>query len=846
MKVSTVAILLTATLQSSAEECGYGGCTEYSTYETTTPVVTYYTTTYQSVCTTPIVYKPTKVKTITVTSTYTKPGETKKYTSYITDTTTETLPASTLTEKTTYSTEVTDTKSTTIYKTDTVTDTIVITSNNTITVPTTKKYTIPVPTTVAVPTTEYDTEYVPIPTIYVSSKTVTESGTTYVPKFTITETTTRVETSRVTTEVPIPTTVLQFSTITANGTTEVLTYTQELTRTIIPPAETVEVTRISTVREDGTTSLVTMVDTTTLPGQTIQIPGQTVQVPGTTVVEVPPEETVEFTAFFPTTVYVTMTAPPSTITVAPPPPASTCNGTGFFPENNDACGGDDCYIDFDLPAAVHWDLLPDSPILSTSLTFRNTVASQTCITTICNSAAFTSFYTRSLVSCARPPCPSNYLDCDCNIMVGPLVLPNGETTSVLQDGSSGWNLNLGMIATGYNLPSCAGGNPQCVTSTVASNTRSLVYTDDVITLAPTGTYANGSYAVATEYILPQLPAYFRPNDPFGNCQTAIFPNAGNEGQARMLRPKLARRGLEKRADAASYTWPGTPNLRRDLTSDAAQSQVQGTDSPAPAEAPTTIAGPTITQPAVTITQPASPESPAPQQPTPTSANQPTAPSQTTGGGGQAGTSPPNKGSTQVIVIPPGQSGNTGSEASPVTQIGSQAPDGQTNAPSGGGGVIITETISSDGSAVVVTRTQPVAGGSAGGAGETSVYTSTFIEGGTTIISTDLAGAPGGITRTIVSSGSTRVTTGTTVLPAGSDGGGGSSLSSDQTTGTASTTTGTAVTTGPDGRATAYVTLFYSMVNGSAAVPIQTGAASGSGVSSMLMALLMCLMAFVAL
>lgn len=78
MKVSTVAILLTATLQSSAEECGYGGCTEYSTYETTTPVVTYYTTTYQSVCTTPIVYKPTKVKTITVTSTYTKPGETKK------------------------------------------------------------------------------------------------------------------------------------------------------------------------------------------------------------------------------------------------------------------------------------------------------------------------------------------------------------------------------------------------------------------------------------------------------------------------------------------------------------------------------------------------------------------------------------------------------------------------------------------------------------------------------------------------------------------------------------------------------------------------------------------------
>lgn len=335
-----------------------------------------------------------------------------------------------MTEKTTYSTEVTDTKSTTIYKTDTVTDTIVITSNNTITVPTTKKYTIPVPTTVAVPTTEYDTEYVPIPTIYVSSKTVTESGTTYVPKFTITETTTRVETSRVTTEVPIPTTVLQFSTITANGTTEVLTYTQELTRTIIPPAETVEVTRISTVREDGTTSLVTMVDTTTLPGQTIQIPGQTVQVPGTTVVEVPPEETVEFTAFFPTTVYVTMTAPPSTITVAPPPPASTCNGTGFFPENNDACGGDDCYIDFDLPAAVHWDLLPDSPILSTSLTFRNTVASQTCITTICNSAAFTSFYTRSLVSCARPPCPSNYLDCDCNIMVGPLVLPNGETTSV--------------------------------------------------------------------------------------------------------------------------------------------------------------------------------------------------------------------------------------------------------------------------------------------------------------------------------------------------------------------------------------------------------------------------------
>jgi hypothetical protein len=79
---------------------------------------------------------------------------------------------------------------------------------------------------------------------------------------------------------------------------------------------------------------------------------------------------------------------------------------------------------------VAWTLLPGGPPLLTEVVFENPSARQTCITTSCNSDAFTEYYQTSLESCLIPPCPSNYLDCHCSIVVGPITLPNGQVTSV--------------------------------------------------------------------------------------------------------------------------------------------------------------------------------------------------------------------------------------------------------------------------------------------------------------------------------------------------------------------------------------------------------------------------------
>ena len=113
---------------------------------------------------------------------------------------------------------------------------------------------------------------------------------------------------------------------------------------------------------------------------------------------------------------------------------SSCSVARSFPTSGaaaSACGANsDCRIDFELGSFVEWSPYPDSPALVTELHFVNSAARATCITTSCNTDVFNSYYRQSETDCSVPPCATNTIDCDCNIVVGPIRLPNGRLTSV--------------------------------------------------------------------------------------------------------------------------------------------------------------------------------------------------------------------------------------------------------------------------------------------------------------------------------------------------------------------------------------------------------------------------------
>ncbi|PPJ58122.1 hypothetical protein CBER1_11168 [Cercospora berteroae] len=560
------------------------------TYTTEEPSVIEYTTAYETPCTTELEYpEPPKYETETVTETYTEPGKTIK--KYKTVTKTKTLQAETRTVTSTYNTTTTEVYKKTIYKPVTYTATATVTNNvtNTVisrttdfdTVISTSTIVSEVTTTVngtpiVVPTAIFITQDAPPASTIVSEVTATEDGETFVRSTTIFIT----QSADTVTQIPDPVTL---------------------------PASTI----ITTIVRSGTT--ITTVIT--------QAPSVVVQTSLVTQ-PAPPPQIIDGPAPPAQTVTITVAAPPETITL--PPPTPECSQTGLVPVSDSAgCGGRNCQIEFEEEAAVHWSDYPllEAPPLRTAITFINTERRQTCITTSCDSELFTRSYSSSQVSCLRQPCPSNSLNHECEIVVGPLVLPDHSTTSVTQIGSSGWNLRLGPTATANDVGLCGGGVPQCVTATSRALETPLIYIGDVIA-------QNDSNAVPTAYLLPQIGEYFPPGDPFGACETATLNSVAGYGVQSMLRKRQNRGAPNAKLDL----WKGAPDFvpQQVFTVGDAQSAVlPSTDAPVNAPAEPTSTDPGVSQSAPSAA-PSTPPDNAQPQPTPTPAPTPS-PSQPSGG-----------------------------------------------------------------------------------------------------------------------------------------------------------------------------------------------------------------------
>ena len=355
----------------------------------------------------------------------------------------------------------------------------------------------------------------------------------------------------------------------------------------------------------------------TIPGPTVIGPGQTIistqNAPPPEIVTSPPQT-------------VTVQAPPATITVAPPPPV--CVETGLIPVSDSAgCDGRNCQIEFQEGAAVHWVNMSSAPPLRTALTFINSASRQTCITTSCNTELFDRVYKTSLSACARPPCPSNTVNCDCSIVVGPIVLPGGSTTSVTQVGPSGWNVNLFSTATANDIGLCSAGGPQCVTATARNLAAPIVYRGEVSSTALTN---NGTGAVSTRYLLPGLGDYFPPGDPFGAC-TTVELNSIDGGYAQRLRARQVAGPNSK-----DVTWPGAPDL---IASASPQFAMAAADNIGTTSAETTAEVVTTSS----ASAGSSPTSPAPQQ---TTTQQPSGEESAS-----SETPPNNQGATSVSTQP---------------------------------------------------------------------------------------------------------------------------------------------------------------------------------------------------
>ncbi|WPB02670.1 uncharacterized protein RHO25_007306 [Cercospora beticola] len=545
------------------------------TYTTEEPSVVEYTTAYETPCTTELEYPdPPKYETETVTETYTEPGKTIK--KYKTVTKTKTLPAKTRTETSTYITTTTEVYKKTIYKPVTYTATATVTNNVTDTI-------ISRTTDIVISrTTDFDT-VISTSTI-VSEVTTTVNGTPIVVPTTIFITQDAPPASTIVSEVTLPAPPPQI-------------ITEESTVTL--PASTIT----TTIVQSGTTITSEIILPPSIIVQTVtQIPD-----PVTVSQGPPPPQTIIEPA---QTVTITVPGPQQLITVAPPAPL--CSATGVVPVSDTAgCEGRNCQIEFGEEAAVWWSDYPSeqAPPLLTAITFINTARRQTCITTSCNTELFTLSYSSSRAACVRPPCPSNSINHECQIVVGPLVLPDNSTTSVTQVGQSGWNLRLGPTATANDVGLCGGGVPQCVTATSRSLETPLIYIGDVIPVNNTG-------ATPTNYILPQIGEYFPPGDPFGACETATLNSLGGFGVPTRLRARQAA------IDPKVSAWKGVPDLVvREVQ--YAEPEAAETGSPtSPAETSATATPPTVVVPD-SSPSPVPPPSNAVPSPTDTSAEPPT-------------------------------------------------------------------------------------------------------------------------------------------------------------------------------------------------------------------------------
>lgn len=319
----------------------------------------------------------------------------------------ETVTTPVSTSLSTYPCTTTVTSSTTIYKKITITDTRTLTDT----------LTVPSPTTT--------TDVVLVPTTYIS--TVTEDGTTR--EIMVTSTITQTQ------DVYVPTTIATtiLSTATRDGTTQIVTIaTTDKETVLVTLAPSTVTLPVSTVTQPARTIVTTLTISGTITTSTVIQPASTVIVPPSIITV--SASTITSTAIPPAPPMTSAASPAPTSAVptpaAPEPPA--CYISGPTPTADAAgCDGRSCAITFDERAYVHWEVFPDSPALVTRVTFEYPEKRQTCITTSCNTELFSSFYYTSLASCAFPPCPSNSINADCNIVVGPIGFPNGGgTTSV--------------------------------------------------------------------------------------------------------------------------------------------------------------------------------------------------------------------------------------------------------------------------------------------------------------------------------------------------------------------------------------------------------------------------------
>lgn len=134
--------------------------------------------------------------------------------------------------------------------------------------------------------------------------------------------------------------------------------------------------------------------------------------------------------YAPITITVERSVPFPSATICPKPttsksPTLVCrsSGTTATPDTS-FCNGKSCGITFEKGAIVHWELLSNRTPLVTHYLHS------TCMDVVCNTTEFSRYYYRTVTSCDMPPCPSNSLNCECNIVVGPIRLPDGRITSV--------------------------------------------------------------------------------------------------------------------------------------------------------------------------------------------------------------------------------------------------------------------------------------------------------------------------------------------------------------------------------------------------------------------------------
>ncbi|KXS99088.1 hypothetical protein AC578_3502 [Pseudocercospora eumusae] len=627
------ALLISAAAGVSAGGGGYGGG-RYSTWIESSVQYEYSTKVWEKPCTTTSIWSEPAHTSYYTTTSISVIDSTHSVTAYVPCTTT--LPPKIYTSVSVYTSPTTEIVTTTSYVYSTYTSLITITEVST------QNHTI-----VSVAT---ETQ---LSSITLPAETFTLPGTTQTLPPSIVPTTvveTSIESTTIDNTVVQQTTVIDEETIV--NTVTLLGTTQTLPPSIVPTTiveTSIESTTIDNTVEETIVNTVTLLGTTqTLPPLIVpttivetSIESTTIDntvVQQTTVID---EETIVNTITIPAPPAVTITVP-TTITIAPS--VFGCTNSPSVPEANSlGCQGRGCSIEFNEGAAVHWVEKTDAPPLVTALTFIDEARSATCITTRCNTEVFNKYYKTSATACVRPPCPSNTIDCHCSLVVGPINLPDGSTTSVTQVGGSGWNLNLGPIQTARDVGRCGPGGNECVTATTQTLSTNLVYTG-LVNSTVLG-------AQSTRYLLPGLPDYFPPGNPFGQCTTAILSTAGSDPRA-ALRKRDSGAASAPAANLPTTTPTETPTTQQSTAE--SQATVTLTGSPSATPAPSTASAPST-----------SGNTDSPTAPVQTESQPATASAPSTSGNTDSLTTPVQTESQPATASAPSTSGNTASLTTPV-------------------------------------------------------------------------------------------------------------------------------------------------------------------------------------